>query len=65
MKGRFARRTRVIRGMVTEPEPGRLLVESYPAERMVTWLLVVSEPGSDPSTVMPRRWGLVGVRCIV
>ena len=63
--GRFAGRTRVIRGVVTEPEPGRLLVESYPAERMVTSFRVVPEPGGEASmvkisTVMPRRWGPVG-----
>lgn len=61
--GRFAGRTRTIRGVVTEPEPGRLLVESYPAERMVTSFRVV--PAGDSSvvtisTVMPRRSGPVG-----
>lgn len=65
VKGRFAGRTRVIRGIVTEPEPGRLLVESYPAERMVTSFRVAPEPGDEASmvtisTVMPRRWGPVG-----
>ena len=65
VKGRFAGRTRVIRGIVTEPEPGRLLVESYPAERMVTSFRVVPEPGGQSSmvtisTAMPRRWGPVG-----
>lgn len=63
--GRFAGRTRTIRGLVTEPEPGRLLVESYPAERMVTSFRVVPEPGGAASlvtisTVMPRRRGPVG-----
>lgn len=63
--GRFAGRVRTIRGVVTEPEPGRLLVESYPAERMVTSFRVLPEPGGDASrvtisTVMPRRWGPVG-----
>ncbi|HEV2150345.1 MAG TPA: SRPBCC family protein [Longimicrobiaceae bacterium] len=63
--GRFAGRTRTIRGVVTEPEPGRLLVESYPAERMVTSFRVLPEPGGTASlvtisTVMPRRWGPVG-----
>jgi uncharacterized protein YndB with AHSA1/START domain len=63
--GRFAGRTRTIRGVVTEPEPGRLLVESYPAERMVTSFRVLPEPGGGASrvaisTVMPRRWGPVG-----
>lgn len=69
--GRFAGRTRVIRGVVTEPEPGRLLVESYPAERMVTSFRVDSGPGGDASdepygsvvtiaTVLPRRPGAFG-----
>jgi hypothetical protein len=65
IKGRFAGRTRIIRGVVTEPEPGRRLVEGYPAERMATSFRVVSEPGGEASmvtisTVMPRRWGPVG-----
>lgn len=63
--GRFAGRTRTIRGIVTEPEPGRLLVESYPAERMVTSFRVLPESGGVASrvtisTVMPRRWGPLG-----
>lgn len=63
--GRFAGRIRVIRGIVTEPEAGRLLVESYPAERMVTSFRVDPEPNGKASlvtisTVMPRRWGPVG-----
>jgi uncharacterized protein YndB with AHSA1/START domain len=61
--GRFAGRTRYIRGVVTEPEPGRLLVESYPEERMVTSFRV--EPQGDAcmvtiSTVAPRRAWPVG-----
>ena len=63
--GRFAGRTRIIRGIVTEPEPGRLLVESYPAERMVTSFRVAPATGGNASmvtisTVMPLRWGPVG-----
>jgi uncharacterized protein YndB with AHSA1/START domain len=61
--GRFAGRTRTIRGVVTEPQPGRLLVESYPAERMVTSFRVVPAGGGAQvtiSTVMPRRWGPLG-----
>ncbi len=61
--GRFAGRTRTIRGIVTEPEPGRLLVESYPAERMVTSFRVMPDGAASRvtiSTVMPRRWGPVG-----
>ena len=62
--GRFAGRTRVIRGIVTEPEPGRLLVESYPEERMVTSFHVLPAGSARSevtiSTVMPRRWGILG-----
>ena len=61
--GRFAGRTRTLRGHVTEPEPGRLLVEAYPAERMVTTFRV--DPAGHGSQVtiatqMPRRWGPIG-----
>lgn len=61
--GKFAGRTRTIRGIVTELEPGRLLVESYPAERIVTSFRV--EPDGDASivtisSVMPRSRGIVG-----
>lgn len=61
--GRFAGRTRTIRGVVTEPQPGRLLVESYPAERMVTSFRVVPAGGGSEvtiSTMMPRRRGPAG-----
>ncbi len=62
---RFAGRTRAIRGVVTEPEPGRLLVESYPEERTVTSFLVTPEPGGEACTVaisslLPRHRGLAG-----
>ena len=65
VQGRFAGRTRTIRGIVTEPEPGRLLVESYPAERMETSFRVVPEHGGAVcrvtiASVFPRRWGPVG-----
>jgi uncharacterized protein YndB with AHSA1/START domain len=65
VEGRFAGRTRTMRGVVTEPEPGRLLVESYPADRTVTSFRVTPEPGEEASlvtiaTVFPRRRGLAG-----
>jgi hypothetical protein len=65
VEGRFAGRIRAIRGIVTEPEPGRRLVESYPDERMVTSFLVDPEPGENAcrvtiSTVLPKRGGPVG-----
>jgi len=63
VEGRFGK-PRIIRGIVTEPEPGRLLVESYPEQRMVTSFRVLPA-GNDASevtisTAMPRRSGLLG-----
>jgi hypothetical protein len=65
VEGRFGGRTRTMRGFVTEPEPGRLLVESYPADRTVTSFRV--EPDSSGrtcrvtiSSVFPRRRGPAG-----
>jgi len=65
VEGRFAGRTRTMRGVVTEPEPGRLLVESYPADQTVTSFHVAPAPGNSGSTVtistiMNRRRGIVG-----
>lgn len=65
VQGRFAGRTRSMRGVVTEPEPGRLLVESYPDDGVVTSFRV--DPASDGdatdvtiSSVFPRRRGPLG-----
>lgn len=62
--GRFAGRTRAIRGVVTEPEPGRLLVETYPAERMETSFRVdPADDGASRVTIasrFPRRRGPLG-----
>ena len=63
--GRFAGRTRAMRGVVTEPEPGRRLVESYPDERTVTSFVVDREPDEEAcrvtiSTVLPNRRGPAG-----
>ena len=65
VQGRFAGQTRTMRGVVTEPEPGRRLVESYPETATETTFLVEPEPGGEASTVtistvMPRRPGLPG-----
>lgn len=65
VKARFGGRVRAMRGVVTEPEPGRLLVETYPDDRIVTSFRVVAERGGDASrvtiaSVFPRRWGPVG-----
>lgn len=63
--GRFGGRIRAMRGVVTEPEPGRLLVETYPDDRIVTSFRVVAERGGNASrvtisSVFPRRRGPVG-----
>jgi uncharacterized protein YndB with AHSA1/START domain len=65
VEARVAGRTRTMRGVVTEPEPGRLLVESYPADRTVTSFRVTPESGDAASlvtisTVFPRRRGIAG-----
>ena len=57
--------TRTVRGVVTEPEPGRVLVETYPETRTVTTFIVEPE-GSGASLVtfateLPTRGGLAGV----
>lgn len=64
VKGRFAGRTRALRGVVTVPEPGRRLVETYPDEGMETWFDVVPK-GEDGARVtissrFPRRRGPLG-----
>jgi hypothetical protein len=58
-----AGRTRHYRGIVSEPEPGRLLVEAYPEERGETSFLV--EPDGDGcrvtiATDFETRSGLAG-----
>ena len=63
--GKFGGRTRSLRGVVTEPEPGRLLVETYPADHTVTSFLVEPEPDGKASrvtisSVFPRRAGPLG-----
>jgi uncharacterized protein YndB with AHSA1/START domain len=63
--GKFAGRERSLYGLVTEPEPGRLLVESYPEDGTVTSFLVEPEPGGTASrvtltSVLPRRSGPIG-----
>ncbi len=65
VKGKFAGRVRSMRGVVTEPEPGRLLVETYPEDHTVTSFRVIGEPGGDASsvtisTVLPLRRGPAG-----
>ena len=65
VEGKFAGTTRSIRGVVTEPEPGRLLMETYPEEHMVTTFRVNPADGGAASvvtieTVFPRRRGFGG-----
>jgi hypothetical protein len=66
---RFAMRvfgaTRIARGIVTEPEPGRVLVESYPETGDVTTFFVDPQKGSKTSNVtittdLQVRSGLAG-----
>lgn len=63
VRGRFAGRIRALRGVVSEPEPGRLLVETYPDDRIVTSFRVEPEDGGcrvTISSVLPARRGLLG-----
>lgn len=65
VRTRFAGRTRSMRGIASEPEPGRLLVESYPDDGVVTSFRVDPEPGGEASAVtisteFPRRPGFSG-----
>lgn len=62
---RVGGRIRTLRGTVTEPEPGRRLVETYPADRTETAFLVIPRPHENAcdvtiSTVFPKRWGPIG-----
>lgn len=55
--------TRHYEGVVSEPEPGRRLVESYPAEGSETWFLV--EPAGEGCSVtigtdFNGRGGVIG-----
>jgi uncharacterized protein YndB with AHSA1/START domain len=58
-------RTRVARGVVTEPEPGRVLVETYPESGDVTTFFVDAQKGSTTANVtittdLQVRSGLAG-----
>lgn len=56
--------TRLARAVVTEPEPGRVLVESYPADDVVTTFTVDPLPGGRSRVTIvsdiPRRRGIAG-----
>lgn len=62
---RMAGITREIRGEVSEPEPGRLLVETYPDTGTVTSFTV--EPRGDHESIVTIRteWEPVGFRGFV
>ncbi|HEX2188470.1 MAG TPA: SRPBCC family protein [Longimicrobiaceae bacterium] len=58
--------TRTTRGFVTEPEPGRFLVESYPDAGIVTSFRVDPGPRDGEAEVtiaseLPARGGIAGV----
>ena len=58
-------RERPVRGVVTEPEPGRVLVETYPESDTVTTFTVdpAGAAAADVTiaTALPTRRGLAGV----
>jgi len=61
----FFGRTTASRAEITEPEPGRVLVETIPEASLVTTFVV--EPGANPAesvvtirTEMPVRGGMAG-----
>ena len=59
-------RTETLRGVVTEPEPGRVLVESYPRNGNVTTFIADPLEGGRAtrmtiSTVMQGKNGIAGV----
>ncbi len=65
VKTRAGGRITSMRGFVTEPEPGRLLVESYPEHGTVTSFSVLPDSGGAASVVtiatdFPRRRGPAG-----
>jgi hypothetical protein len=58
-------RTATLRGVVTEPEPGRVLVESYPENGNVTTFIIDPIDGGRAtrmtiSTIMQGRGGILG-----
>jgi hypothetical protein len=57
--------TRSVRGTVSEPEPGRVLVESYPESDTVTTFTVDPAAGGEGAevtieTTLPGRSGVLG-----
>jgi hypothetical protein len=61
-KMRLAGMTREIRGEVSEPEPGRLLVESYPDAGTVTSFEVQPRDGGGSSVTIKTEWKSAGIK---
>jgi len=60
----FLGQTETLRGVISEPEPGRVLVESYPAKDMVTRFLVEPATGASCRLTIETEWqprGLSGL----
>lgn len=60
----FLGRTESLRGLITEPEPGRVLVESYPAKEMVTRFVVDPVTPEACTLTIETEWqprGISGV----
>ena len=53
--------TRTSRGVVTEPEPGRVLVETYPADGVVT-TFTVEPAGAGSRVTFASAWTRGGLR---
>jgi len=65
VRTKVAGRVRTMRGIVTEPAPGRRLVETYPDAQVETSFLVEPRPGENAcsvtiTTAFPRRRGPLG-----
>jgi uncharacterized protein YndB with AHSA1/START domain len=58
-------RTSQYRVRVGEPEPGRVLIESDPARRMLTTFTVDPEPGGGSRVSIETRWFTDGLQGLV
>jgi hypothetical protein len=61
-KMRLAGTTRELRGEVSEPEPGRLLVESYPDTGAVTSFKVEPRDAGGSSVTIKTEWESAGIK---
>jgi hypothetical protein len=64
-KMRLAGLTREVRGEVSEPDPGRLLVETYPDTGFVTSFEIVPQDGGGARVTIKTVWQSAGVRGFV